>query len=197
MRQLVIEPDRLLRQGQVDRQLLAQSLLDHYFAPVHRLALSILADEAEADDVAQETFITALRRLDRYDPQTNLKARLSTIAVNLSRDRLRRRKARQRWSDLWHGAQRHPGERARDVEDGQLARAATAALWSAVNALDEKHRLPVILRYANGYAVREIAAVLQVPEGTIHSRLHHACRKLAVALGEPDTTALVMELFND
>ena len=197
MRQLVIEPDRLLRQGQVDRQLLAQSLLDHYFAPVHRLALSILADEAEADDVAQETFITALRRLDRYDPQTNLKAWLSTIAVNLSRDKLRRRKARQRWSDLWHGAQRHPGERARDVEDGQLARAATAALWSAVNALDEKHRLPVILRYANGYAVREIAAVLQVPEGTIHSRLHHACRKLAVALGEPDTTALVMELFND
>ena len=197
MRQLVIEPDRLLRQGQVDRQLLAQSLLDHYFAPVHRLALSILADEAEADDVAQETFITALRRLARYDPQTNLKAWLSTIAVNLSRDRLRRRKARQRWSDLWHGAQRHPGERARDVEDGQLARAATAALWSAVNALDEKHRLPVILRYANGYAVREIAAVLQVPEGTIHSRLHHACRKLAVALGEPDTTALVMELFND
>jgi RNA polymerase sigma-70 factor (ECF subfamily) len=197
MRQLVIEPDRLLRQGQVDRQLLAQSLLDHYFAPVHRLALSILADEAEADDVAQETFITALRRLDRYDPQTNLKAWLSTIAVNLSRDRLRRRKARQRWSDLWHGAQRHPGERARDVEDGQLARAATAALWAAVNDLDEKHRLPVILRYANGYAVREIAAVLQVPEGTIHSRLHHACRKLAVALGEPDTTALVMELFND
>lgn len=197
MRQLVIEPDRLLRQGQVDRQLLAQSLLDHYFAPVHRLALSILADEAEADDVAQETFITALRRLDRYDPQTNLKAWLSTIAVNLSRDRLRRRKARQRWSDLWHGAQRHPGERARDVEDGQLARAATAALWAAVNDLDEKHRLPVILRYANGYAVREIAAVLQVPEGTIHSRLHHACRKLAVALGEPDTEALVMELFND
>ena len=197
MRQLVIEPDRLLRQGQVDRQLLAQSLLDHYFAPVHRLALSILADEAEADDVAQETFITALRRLDRYDPQTNLKAWLSTIAVNLSRDKLRRRKARQRWSDLWHGAQRHPGERARDVEDGQLARAATAALWAAVNDLDEKHRLPVILRYANGYAVREIAAVLQVPEGTIHSRLHHACRKLAVALGEPDTTALVMELFND
>ncbi|MBK7219294.1 MAG: RNA polymerase sigma factor [Candidatus Promineofilum sp.] len=193
----MIEPDRLLRQGQVDRQLLAQSLLDHYFAPVHRLALSILADEAEADDVAQETFITALRRLDRYDPQTNLKAWLSTIAVNLSRDRLRRRKARQRWSDLWHGAQRHPGERARDVEDGQLARAATAALWAAVNDLDEKHRLPVILRYANGYAVREIAAVLQVPEGTIHSRLHHACRKLAVALGEPDTTALVMELFND
>jgi RNA polymerase sigma-70 factor (ECF subfamily) len=197
MRQLVIEPDRLLRQGQVDRQLLAQSLLDHYFAPVHRLALSILGDEAEADDVAQETFITALRRLDRYDPQTNLKAWLSTIAVNLSRDKLRRHKARQRWSDLWHGAQRHSGGRARDVEDGQLARAATAALWSAVNALDEKHRLPVILRYANGYAVREIAAVLQVPEGTIHSRLHHACRKLAVALGEPDTEALVMELFND
>ena len=78
-----------------------------------------------------------------------------------------------------------------------MARAASSALWSAVNALDEKHRLPVLLRYANGYAVREIAAMLRIPEGTVHSRLHHACRKLAAALGSAETEALVMELFND
>lgn len=193
---MVIEPDQLLRQGKQDHQLLAQSLLDHYFAPIHRLALSMLGDEDEADDVVQETFITALRRLDRYDSGTNLKAWLSTIAVNLCRDRLRRRKARQRWSELWSGAQRAAG-RARGVEEGQLARAASSALWAAVNALDEKHRIPVLLRYANGYSIREIAGVLNVPEGTVHSRLHHACRKLAAALGNADTEALVMELFND
>lgn len=192
----MIEPDQLLRQGKQDHQLLAQSLLDHYFAPIHRLALSMLGDEDEADDVVQETFITALRRLDRYDSGTNLKAWLSTIAVNLCRDRLRRRKARQRWSELWSGAQRAAG-RARGVEEGQLARAASSALWAAVNALDEKHRIPVLLRYANGYSIREIAGVLNVPEGTVHSRLHHACRKLAAALGNADTEALVMELFND
>ena len=164
---------------------------------VRAFSRTLCGAKAPADDLAQETLTKAWAARASFQPGTNLKAWLSTIAVNLSRDKLRRHKARQRWSDLWHGAQRHSGGRARDVEDGQLARAATAALWSAVNALDEKHRLPVLLRYANGYAVREIAAVLQVPEGTIHSRLHHACRKLAVALGEPDTEALVMELFND
>ena len=189
--------ETLIQQAQKGDVAAFNRLVVQYQELVFNVAYRIMGDPAAAEDVAQETFITALRRLDRYDPQTNLKAWLSTIAVNLSRDKLRRHKARQRWSDLWHGAQRHSGGRARDVEDGQLARAATAALWSAVNALDEKHRLPVILRYANGYPVREIAAMLQVPEGTIHSRLHHACRKLAVALGEPDTEALVMELFND
>lgn len=192
----VIEPDQLLRQGPADHQLVAQSLLDHYFASVHRLALSMLGDTAEADDVAQDTFITALRRLDRYDSGTNLKAWLSAITINLCRDRLRRRKARQRWNDLWFGGQRR-ADRLRDVEDGQMARAASGALWSAVNALDEKHRLPVLLRYANGYSIREIAHVLQAPEGTIHSRLHHACRKLAVTLGDADTEALVKELYHD
>ncbi len=176
---MAIEPDHLLRQEQIDHQLLAQSLLDHYFAPIHRLALSMLGDEAEADDVAQETFITALRRFDRFDAGTNLKGWLSTITINLCRDRLRRRKARQRWSELWWGAQRQ-ADRARGVEEGQVARAASSALWSAVNALDEKHRLPV-----------------RIPEGTVHSRLHHACRKLAAALGSAETEALVMELFND
>ena len=193
---MVIEPDQLLRQEQVDPQLLAQSLLDHYFASVHRLALSMLGDEAEADDVAQDVFITALRRLDRYDSGSSLKAWLSTITINLGRDRLRRRKARERWHGLWFGAQRQV-DRLRDVEDGHLAQAASGALWLAVNALDEKHRLPILLRYANGYSVREIAGVLQIPEGTVHSRLHHACRKLAVTLGNADTEALVMELLND
>ena len=193
---MVIEPDQLLRQEQVDPQLLAQSLLDHYFASVHRLALSMLGDEAEADDVAQDVFITALRRLDRYDSGSSLKAWLSTITINLGRDRLRRRKARERWHGLWFGAQRRV-DRLRDVEDGHVAHAASGALWLAVNALDEKHRLPILLRYANGYSVREIAGVLQIPEGTVHSRLHHACRKLAVTLGNADTEALVMELLND
>jgi len=193
---MAIEPDQLLRQGHTDQQLLAQALLDHYFAPIHRLATSILGDEAEADDVAQETFITALRRLDRYDSGTSMKAWLSTIAINLCRDKLRRQKARQRWTDLWSGSHRGP-DRVRDLEDKHMTRAATTALWSAVQALDEKHRLPVLLRYANGYSVREIAGALQIPEGTVHSRLYHASRKLAAALGSADTEALVMELFND
>jgi RNA polymerase sigma-70 factor (ECF subfamily) len=197
MRSTIVEPNQLLRTGSADRQLLAESLLDSYFADVHRLALSILRDDDEADDVAQDTFITALRHIDRYDPGTNLRAWLSTIAVNLCRDRLRRRNSRLRWRDLWSREQRSPASPSRNLESLHVRREANAALWASVNALDEKHRLPIILRYANGFSIREVADALHVPEGTVHSRLHHAIKKLASALTGTDSEALMMELFND
>jgi RNA polymerase sigma-70 factor (ECF subfamily) len=192
-----VEPDQLLRAGSADRQLLAESLMDSCFADIHRLALSILRDDDEADDVAQDTFITALRHIDRYDPGTNLRAWLSTIAVNLCRDRLRRQKTRLRWRELFIGGHRPPSEKPRHLEARHVRREANAALWASVNALDEKHRLPVILRYANGLSIREVADALQIPEGTVHSRLHHAIKKLASALTNTDSEALVLELFND
>lgn len=197
MRTITVEPDQLLRAERTDRQVLAESLLDHYFADVHRLALSILRDEAEADDVTQETFITALRQIGRYDPGTNLRAWLSTIAVNLCRDRIRRNQARSRWRELWSGSQIGSGGPSRNLETRHVRHEAHSALWSAVNALDEKHRLPIVLRYANGLAVREVAAILHIPEGTVHSRLHHACKKLASALSGSEAESLVMELFNE
>jgi RNA polymerase sigma-70 factor (ECF subfamily) len=194
---MIVEPDFLLREGGADRQVLAESLLNSHFGDVHRLALSIMGDADDADDVAQETFITALRHIDRYDPGTNLRAWLSTITVNLCRDRLRRQKARNRWRDLFTGGQRPPNERPRHMETRHIRREANAALWASVNALDEKHRLPVILRYANGFSVREVAQALRIPEGTVHSRLHHAIKKLAATLTGTDAEALVMELFNE
>lgn len=194
---MTLEPDKLLRQGASGRQLLAESLMDHYFADVHRLALSILHDDDAADDVAQDTFITALRHIDRYEPGTNLRGWLSTITVNLCRDRLRRSNSRQRWSALWMGHQSSPASQSHSLESRHVRKEANTALWSAVNALDEKHRLPVILRYANGLSIREVADILRIPEGTVHSRLHHACKKLATALSGSDTDSLVLELFND
>jgi RNA polymerase sigma-70 factor (ECF subfamily) len=197
MRTTIVEPDNLLLTGRADRQLLAESLMDHHFANIHRLALSILRDDDEADDVAQDTFITALRHIDRYDPGTNMRGWLSTIAVNLCRDRLRRQKTRHRWQELFTGGQRPPSVRPRHLEARHVRREANAALWSSVNALDEKHRLPIVLRYANGFSVREVADALSIPEGTVHSRLHHAIKKLASTLTNTDAEALVLELFND
>jgi RNA polymerase sigma-70 factor (ECF subfamily) len=194
---MIVEPDQILRAGSSDRQLLAESLLSYHFADMHRLALTILRDDDEADDIAQETLITALRHIDRYDPGTNMRAWLSTIAVNLCRDRLRRQNSRLRWRELFAGSHRPPSDKSHHLEARHVRREANAALWASVNALDEKHRLPIILRYANGFSTREVAETLRIPEGTVHSRLHHAMKKLASALSGPDVEALVMELFND
>lgn len=193
----MVEPDQILAIGSNDRRLLAESLLNHHFADIHRLALSILRDEAEADDVAQDTLITALRHIDRYDPGTNIRAWLSTITVNLCRDRLRRNNSRLRWRELFARNQQQPSGASRAIETRHARRETNAALWATVHNLDEKHRLPIILRYANGYSIREVADALQIPEGTVHSRLHHAINKLGVALSDKDLDASVLELFND
>jgi RNA polymerase sigma-70 factor, ECF subfamily len=128
MRILTVQPDTILLAAETDRQLLAESLLDHYYAGIHRLALSILQDRAEADDVAQDTFITALRRIDSYDPGTNIRAWLSTIAVNLSRDRLRRQKIRLKGRELFSSRPQESTHQSRDLETRHIRREANAFL---------------------------------------------------------------------
>lgn len=181
-------PEQLLQQDNYSPQDLAEALLNTYFAAVHHVAYSILRSLDEADDVAQETFITALRSIHRYRPGTNLKAWLSTIAVNLCRDRLRRRQARQMWHKAWHRLelQRPPHP---SPETNTVRSEADAELWQAVERLGEKHSVPIVLRYVHGMKAAEIAEILGVSEGTVFSRLHYACRKLETQLAGSDLQA--------
>lgn len=156
---------------------LAEALISRYYTAIYRLAQSILYDPDDADDAAQETFLRALRAWNSFQPGGNLKAWLSTIAIRLCRDRLRRRQARQRMEGVLqalHLASPPPPS----PEESLLAQEGSQALWAAVQALDEKHRLPVILRFVQGMSAPEIALALEVPEGTVHSRLHNAVHKL-------------------
>ncbi len=156
---------------------LTETLVSQYYPYIVRLAHSILQDAAEAEDVAQETFITALVHIEECDSDANFKAWLSTIAVNKCRDLLRKRKTRQKFTDAWQ-AVRLLGQSPTPEEITEQSDAQTA-LWQAVNSLNDKHRLPILLRYVHNLSIHEIARVLDVKEGTIHSRLHNACQKLA------------------
>ena len=57
-------------------------------------------------------------------------------------------------------------------------------LWRAIHSMDEKHRIPIVLRYYHDLSVAEIASLLAIPEGTVHSRLNTARRQLHAALKE-------------
>lgn len=170
-------PELLLQQENYSQEDLAKALLQAYFATVHHIAYSILRNVEEADDIAQETFIKALHTIHRYRPGTSLKSWLSTIAVNLCRDRLRRRQARQRWHNAWRWLEDrrppHPSPEAQTIRSEM-----DDELWRAVDQLGEKHSVPIILRYVHGMKAAEIAEILGVSEGTVYSRLHYACRKL-------------------
>jgi RNA polymerase sigma-70 factor (ECF subfamily) len=161
----------------------SEELVQQYYAYLHRLAFSILDDDQEADDAAQESLLRALKNLDRLQAETNMKSWLSIITVNIARDMLRRRAARQRLNNLlvWGGILPSHQE---SPEKAVITSESRSLLWQAVSELDEKHRLPVLLRYLHDLNINEIARALGTNEGTIHSRLHYAIRKLQARLGD-------------
>jgi len=196
MNLIVSDPNEILLQKNYDRSLLAEAILDRHYATLHYLAYSILGDADESDDVVQESILEALAKIDRYRPGSNMKAWLSTIVVNFCKDKIRRRKRRQKLNDslrLLFGSERP----RKSPEDKQIGAEAKSTLWSLVNQLDEKHRLPIILRYVHDMSIREVAHILELKEGTVHSRLHYACRNLGRQLALHDQEALLSELLNE
>ncbi len=159
-----------------------ESLVTAHYPYVRRLALSIMDDPDEADDAAQEAFIAANRGLATFRGQSEVKTWLTSITVNACRGRLRKRKARQALSTTLQSLHlaRPPQP---SPENLAVEREADRQLWQAVDALDDKHRLVVILRYVHELTTSEIAATLDISPGTVHSRLFYARRQLQQWLG--------------
>lgn len=173
--------DHMLRTCSPDDPRLVEAMLRTYADYIFQLSLSILRDRDEAKDATQETFLAAAEHLRRYQPGTNFKAWLSQIAVNRCRGVLRKRKSQQALQQtlqILHSlVSRSPGP-----EEAAIQSEARSELWAAVDALDEKHRLPVILHYVNEIPTAEVAQILGLSRGTVHSRLHYACQQLQGSL---------------
>lgn len=170
------ELDQMIQNGRGKSHAFAEALVRQYYTYIHRLAVSVLGETSEADDICQETFIDALLYIDRYSPGTNLRAWLSKIAVHKCQALLRRRKIRSSWEKTIKNIQNIFKNSASET----LLRAEeNKEIWSVVNSLTDKQRIPVILYYIYDYKIREIAVILDIPEGTVSSRLYHAVQKLS------------------
>lgn len=150
---------------------------------IYRLALRVLGDPDEADDVVQETYIRAWGRLDELRDPAAAMGWLARVARNAARDRLRWWKRRRRESLDEAGAPLARMVAMADsapLADEALAAAQTgAAVARAVAALPDKHRVVLLLREADGMSYEEIAESLGVAVGTVESRLHRARAALA------------------
>ena len=189
--------DRTVTHDTAETAQALESLVREHYAYIRRLALTILDDgsadaSAEADDAAQETFITAHRSLAGFHGRASLKTWLTAIAVNACRARLRKRRLRRALQSTLRGL--HLTQQVVSPEDAVTQNEVHRHLWQAVDSLDEKHRLPVILRYVHELTVPEIAESLGTNEGTIYSRLHYARKALLDRLG-PGTEEVPDEPF--
>jgi len=148
-------------------------LVTRYAAQARRVARTILGDPDDADDAAHDGFLAALRFLGRYDPSRPFGPWLLRIVANAATDRRRRRTVR-RTEVLSPVAASHDAGPAQETD----RRAFVTALERALAALPERQRLAVVLFDVEGYSHREIAQMLDVPEGTVRSDVFHARRAL-------------------
>lgn len=180
---MTVMDSQWLRQCREGDPLAIERLVHAHQTEVYRLALSILDDPDEAEDAVQEVFVSALRSLDSFRGDSSLKTWLFSITINLCRSRYQRGKTRTRLrqilESLFRADQAGPESEAVQHE-------ADSELWRAVRGLDEKHRIPVILRYYHDLPVAEVAEMLGIPVGTVHSRLNHARERLRARLKEEE-----------
>ena len=165
-----------------DAQAFAQ-LVSRWEEPIQRLCTRMLDDSHRAEDLTQETFARVFAKRKDYQPNGKFSTFLWRIALNLCYDELRRLKRRQETAlDLDSGeamaglevltaAGPGPDEQLQDEEQGQLVR-------QALQQLAEPYRSVIVLRHYENLKFREIADVLEIPEGTVKSRMAEALTQL-------------------
>ena len=145
-----------------DKALTAQ--MQDQLVPLYRLSLSILRSQADAQDAVQQGMLRAWERRGQVSGEAKLRAWLTRIVINECRN-IQRRRMRVFPTDELPRA-----ERGDEAEEG--------ALREAMDALSEKLRTPLLLKYVNGFSEKEIAHALGVPVTTVKSRLHRARKAL-------------------
>lgn len=153
-----------------------QTIVEAHREAVFRLAYLLLGDADDAEDIAQETFIRALRYLHRYDRDRPLRPWLLRISSNLARNR--RRSLGRYWSALQRLAGYAPTENPVTPENRSMQAAEADALWQAVRCLKPPEQEIIYLRYFLELSVTETAEALDVQPGTVKSRLHRALNRL-------------------
>lgn len=159
-------------------------IVERYFDEVSRTVTGMLGAGPEIDDVVQEVFIKLHRSLDSFRGDASLKTFVIRMAINRSLDALRKRK-RMRWLQPW--SHEDPWEPpADDVSDQSLTRKEDMAyLRSAVDRLPEGQRAVVVLRLIEDYSTEETSRILDIPYGTVLSRLKRGVEKLKQDIGNP------------
>lgn len=144
---------------------------------VFRLCYLLLGDPDEAEDAAQETFLRAWNYLKRFDPARPLRPWLLSIASNLASNR--RRSAGRYVAALMRAFRDEPSASTRSgIEERSAQKMEASELWKAVQSLSLPDQQIVYLRYFLELSVAETAQALDVPEGTVKSRLSRALEKL-------------------
>jgi RNA polymerase sigma-70 factor (ECF subfamily) len=164
---------QLVREAQRGSSAAVEELFRRHWGSAHRAAFLIVQDASAAEDIAQEAFVAALRALDRFDRRRPFAPWLHRIVANRAIDWTRARSARR---EVHVDDAYEPGREDVDAPSRDLLR--------ALAELPPEQRAVVVLRHLLGYTPGQVARLLELPRGTVNSRLRRALDRLAADLEE-------------
>lgn len=180
----------LAKQG---REAAFRELVRRYERPVFSLIFRMVRDREIAEDLAQDTFIKVLNNIDRYRPEFKLSSWLFKIANNVAIDHLRKRQLDTVSMEGSPHAATATEIEATSFEiasqqesplDEMEARELGSSIERAIAALRPEYRSCIMLRHVEGRSYEEIAAILDLPLGTVKTYIHRARHELRDALAE-------------
>jgi RNA polymerase sigma-70 factor (ECF subfamily) len=166
-----------------------RQLFDNYHRRAYAIALGVVKRPDDAHDVVQDAFIKVHKHIANFQGTSSFYTWLYRIVMNLAIDQIRKRRKSTEWDDkvrpddaagdgtlLPHMSESNPRKTV-------IRRELAGKLEKALQTLPEYHRAVILLREVEGMSYEEMAEVLEVPKGTIMSRLFHARRKMQEQLG--------------
>ncbi|MDQ3033280.1 MAG: sigma-70 family RNA polymerase sigma factor [Myxococcota bacterium] len=182
----------LVQRAQAGERGAFRELYERHHKRAFAVAYGVLKNKQDALDVVQESFVKVHRHLEGFQGSSSFYTWLYRIVMNLAIDQLRRRKTARPVS--YDDAIDRESDRIDDAilprmvdsnpRKAVIRRELMARVEEALATLPEYHRQVIVLREIEGLSYEEMAEALEVPKGTIMSRLFHARRKMQVALAD-------------
>jgi RNA polymerase sigma-70 factor (ECF subfamily) len=163
-------------------------LVERFQRKIYRVAYAITRDDTEADTITQDTFIQAYTHLGKFQGRAELETWLTRIAINRSRDWLRRRKFVSLFSHDDDNDDRiyaiEPVDEQPDAERQFMSHQLRAAILRAERTLSSQQKIIFRLRHYENRSLEEIAELLGLRSGTVRAHLFRAIHKVRKELGE-------------
>ncbi len=150
-------------------------LVDKYQNAIFNLAFRMTRDASLAEDISQEAFLKAYRKLGSFDPDKKFFSWLYKIAVNEALNTLKRENEFLEYND-------ENNDPAEDDTAKERLNELSEKLKKAVNMLPPKYKVPIVLKHYEGLSYEEISVMLDIPVGKVKSRLYTARENLKLCL---------------
>lgn len=173
--------EQLVERVQAGDRQAAETLVRRYTTPLYNFAYRFTGNREEAQEVAQEALLKALKNVDRFDPRYKFSSWVFRICRNHSIDRKRRKRPAAELNEEITADPGHAdpdGTGTRSPERGAMQSEQNVMLHRALEQLGEKYREIIVLYHFSGLSYTDIADTLQIPQGTVMNRLFRARRKL-------------------